>query len=470
MSTLPENTLVYSVSRLNTEVRQVLEGGFPLIWIEAEISNLSLPRSGHMYFSLKDEHAQTRCAMFRMKRQLLRFLPKDGDRVLARARITLYEARGDFQLVIEHMEPAGEGQLRQAVEALKKRLEQEGLFDPAHKKDLPRIPATVGVITSPSGAVIRDILHVFQRRFPATRIIVYPTLVQGNTAAAEICETLKLADRRHECDLLILARGGGSLEDLMAFNDETLARTIFALDTPIISAVGHETDTSISDYVADRRAPTPSAAAELASPDRQHLLTDLNKSTTRLQTALKRSLLSNRKQIELLEHRLSAVSPQRKLQNQSQKLDYLSLHLQRLMTGKLDKNKARFYQLNNRLHSNSPVNRLRLRQQQLHSLSQRLRTAGPAKLLAPARRQLSQLGDALDKQIRLQLLKRNDKLAYLTGKLNTVSPLSTLSRGYSITHDENGNIVRSAEVVREGQLISTRFADGSVISRVEKPE
>ena len=245
MSENADQKLIYTVSRLNTEVRQVLESSFPLVWVEGEISNLSTPRSGHMYFSLKDAYAQTRCAMFRMKRQLLRFQPAEGMQVLVRARITLYEARGDFQLVIEHMEPAGEGRLRQAIEQLKIKLQSEGLFDPAHKKQLPALPQTVGVVTSLTGAAITDILHVFNRRFPGIRIIVYPVPVQGETAAAEISRMLRLADQRNECDLLILARGGGSLEDLMAFNDEQLARTIFELNTPIISAVGHEKDTSI---------------------------------------------------------------------------------------------------------------------------------------------------------------------------------------------------------------------------------
>jgi len=315
MSSLPENTLVYSVSRLNTEVRQVLESGFPLIWVEGEISNLSMPRSGHMYFSLKDEYAQTRCAMFRMKRSLLRFSPAAGDKVLARARITLYEARGDFQLVIEHMEPAGEGRLRQAIEQLKMKLDQEGLFDARHKKDLPALPMTVGVITSPSGAAITDILNVFQRRFPAIKVIVYPASVQGNSAAAEMIEMLKLADQRNECDLLILGRGGGSLEDLMAFNDEALARTIFNLQTPIISAVGHEIDTSISDYVADRRAPTPSAAAELASPDRMHLRDSVSQSLHSLSSGLKRLLKSRKTEVRHLQQRLAILSPARQFQN-----------------------------------------------------------------------------------------------------------------------------------------------------------
>ncbi|MCP5022944.1 MAG: exodeoxyribonuclease VII large subunit, partial [bacterium] len=257
---------IYSVSRLNSEVRAVLDASFPLLWVEGEISNLARPSSGHIYFSLKDPHSQVRCAMFRMKRQRLRFEPENGMQVLVRARPNLYEARGDFQLSIEHMELGGEGLLRQAFEELKQRLDQEGLFDSGQKRPLPQFPRQIGVITSPSGAAIRDMISVLKRRLPAIPVVIYPVQVQGDRSAVDINQAVQLANRRSECDLLILTRGGGSLEDLMAFNDEQVARAIAASEIPIISAIGHEIDFTIADFVADQRAPTPSAAAELATP------------------------------------------------------------------------------------------------------------------------------------------------------------------------------------------------------------
>ena len=280
-----ESRDIFSVSRLNMEIRSALENSFPLLWVTGEISNLAAPRSGHLYFSLKDASAQVRCAMFRNRRKLLRFQPDNGAQVIVRAKVTMYEPRGDLQLIIEHMEPAGEGLLRQQVEELTRRLRDEGLFDADRKHPIPAFPRRIGIVTSPSGAAIRDVLTVLKRRCPSIPVVIYPVPVQGTTAAAEIAEMLRLADRRKECDLLILTRGGGSLEDLMAFNDEQLARTIAALSIPLISAVGHEIDTGISDHVADRRAPTPSAAAELASPDAAALLERITLLGTRLQTA-----------------------------------------------------------------------------------------------------------------------------------------------------------------------------------------
>ncbi|MCU7921893.1 MAG: exodeoxyribonuclease VII large subunit, partial [Candidatus Thiodiazotropha sp. (ex Dulcina madagascariensis)] len=260
---------IYSVSRLVRETRAILEGSFPLIWVSGELSNLAQPASGHIYFSLKDEAAQVRCAMFRMKRQLLRFRPENGQQVTIRARVSLYEARGEFQLIVEQMEPAGEGALRLAFEQLKHKLATEGLFDSETKKPLPSPPNQLGIITSPTGAAVRDLLTVLRRRFPALPVIIYPVQVQGEDAPRQIIRMLQLANQRQECDLLILSRGGGSLEDLQAFNDEGLARAIHASQIPLVTGIGHEIDFTIADFVADRRAPTPSAAAELVSPDQQ---------------------------------------------------------------------------------------------------------------------------------------------------------------------------------------------------------
>lgn len=262
---------VLTVSRLNTEVKMLLEDSFPLLWVEGEISNLARPASGHIYLSLKDAHAQVSCAMFRNRNTNLRFQPANGQKVLVRARVSLFEARGNFQLILEHMEPAGDGALQRAFEELKNRLEKEGLFDPDRKRPLPRFPSRIGLITSDRGAAVRDVITVLQRRFPAIPVRVYPVPVQGEKAAVEIARTLDIASERAECDVLILTRGGGSLEDLQAFNTEIVARSIVACDIPVISAVGHEIDFTIADFVADLRAPTPSAAAETAVPDQLEL-------------------------------------------------------------------------------------------------------------------------------------------------------------------------------------------------------
>ena len=273
---------VFSVSALNRDARRIIESNFGVIWVEGEISNLARPSSGHMYWSLKDDNAQVRCAMFRQANRSLTFAPKNGLQVLARARVSLYETRGEFQLIVDFLEEAGEGLLRRRFEELKRKLAAEGLFETERKQQLPALPRRIGVVTSPSGAAVRDILSVLRRRFPWVQVVIYPTLVQGATAAYEIAQTLELADSRGDCDLLILARGGGSLEDLWSFNEEIVARAIAALDTPLISGVGHEIDFTIADFVADVRAPTPSGAAEIAVPDQAEWLAALAGTAQRL--------------------------------------------------------------------------------------------------------------------------------------------------------------------------------------------
>ena len=457
---MENNKNIYSVSRLNTEVRQVLEGSFPLVWVEGEISGLSTPRSGHMYFSLKDEHAQTRCAMFRMKRQLLRFLPQDGMKVLVRARITLYEARGEFQLVVDHMEPSGEGQLRQAIERLKKQLDKEGLFTAEHKKPIPAIPSTVGVITSATGAAVRDVLHVFNRRFPAIKIIVYPVPVQGETAAREISHMLKLADQRQECDLFILTRGGGSLEDLMAFNDEQLARTIFELQTPVISAVGHEIDTSISDFVADRRAPTPSAAAELASPDQNDIKKHLNALFNRLTKTVTQSLKQQKKHIDLLTTRLDTYSPAKQLLQKSQAVDLLEARLLQSMQTKLNKLKNRQQSLQHRLETNSPRVHLSRQQNRLYQLSLRMQQHHPGQLIEQKKIQLQDRTARLHERIQSIVTHNRNRLTMASRMLDSVSPLATLSRGYAVIKDADNQVVRHHSQVNAGDRVSALIEDG----------
>ena len=305
---------VYTVSRLNREAKVLLEGSFPPIWIEGEISNLSRPASGHVYFSLKDAQAQVRCAFFRQHRRLLGITLKDGLHILARARVSLYEGRGDYQIIIEYMEDAGEGALRRAFDALKQRLLQEGLFDVAHKKPLPRLPRRLGIITSPSGAVLHDILTTLRRRFPGIAVLVYPVPVQGEGAAEKIADAIRFAGKRGDCDALILARGGGSLEDLWAFNEEIVARAIYTCTIPIVSGVGHETDFTIADMVADARAPTPTAAAEMLSPDQQEWLAQFARFEARLLTGIQGQLRSHQQHLDWLGARprhswLSAIRP-----------------------------------------------------------------------------------------------------------------------------------------------------------------
>jgi exodeoxyribonuclease VII large subunit len=430
---------IFSVSRLNMEVRSALENSFPLLWVTGEISNLAMPRSGHLYFSLKDASAQVRCAMFRNRRNLLRFQPGDGAQVIVRARVTVYEPRGDLQLVVEHMEPAGEGLLRQQIEELTRKLGDEGLFDEKRKKPLPSFPQRIGVVTSPSGAAVRDVLTVLKRRCPSIPVVIYPVPVQGKTAAGEIVDMLRIADLRKECDLLILTRGGGSLEDLMAFNDEQLARTIAGLSIPVISAIGHEVDTSISDHVADRRAPTPSAAAELASPDAEALL----------------------HRIALLDTRLERVHAQ-KLQRNMQRLDELGIRLQQQHPGvRLRLQGEKIATLKSRLEQ-ARVNRLRILHASLATLTTRLQAQAPARRVSDARSHLERLARRSETVMRQRLAESGAKLTALARELHAISPLATLERGYSITLNEKQQAITDSSQLRKGEELEIRFARGSI--------
>ena len=291
-----------------------MEGHFPLIWVEGEISNLARPASGHIYFSLKDSDAQLRCAMFKMRNRLTNFRPENGQQVLVRGRLSLYPARGDYQLIAEHMEEAGDGALRREFELLKQRLHSEGLFDEASKQSLPELPTRLGVITSPTGAAIRDILSVLKRRFPGIPVLIYPVPVQGNEAPPAIVEALQTANARNECDLLILARGGGSLEDLWSFNDESLARAIFDCPIPIVSGVGHEVDVTIADFVADIRAATPTAAAEAITPDQLSWSQSFDWYQQRLQQLVKNKIERQQEKIQWLHQRLQQQHPENQIQ------------------------------------------------------------------------------------------------------------------------------------------------------------
>lgn len=437
---------IYSVSRLNREARDLLEGSFSLLWLQGEISNLARPASGHWYFSLKDQTASVRSAIFRNRNRLLRFRPENGTQVLVRARISLYEARGEFQLIIEHMEEAGDGALQRAFEELKQRLKQEGLFDAAHKQALPTMPQHIGVITSPSGAAIRDILSTLQRRFPTIAVVIYPVAVQGENAAEEIATSIRLASQRRDCEVLILARGGGSLEDLRAFNEEVVARAIYDCQIPLISGVGHEIDFSIADFVADQRAPTPTAAAELASPDQSVLLQQTQQLFSRLHNSISTNLQNYWQQLHNLHKRLH--HPGRRLQDISQRLDELELRMQQIIQHRLQYKQHALNILRYQLQQHQPGHQLERKQQQLRDSYHRLRQA-----------------------MQHRLEQNRQQLHHLMHNLDTVSPLATLARGYTITTElDNKRIIRSNHELKTGQQIKTRLADGHIISKVEKLE
>jgi exodeoxyribonuclease VII large subunit len=437
---------IYSVSQLARETKNLLADVFPRVWVEGEISNLAQPASGHIYFTLKDSNAQIRCAMFRSAKNKMGFMPANGDQVLAQAQVSLYEARGDFQLIVDHMEQSGDGALRRAFEALKQRLLKQGLFDLKHKKTLPDFPRKVGVITSPTGAAIQDIISVLKRRFPALPIIIYPTRVQGVDAALEIANALKLADQRAECDVLILARGGGSLEDLWAFNEEIVAHTLYEMHTPVICGVGHEVDFSIADFVADVRAATPSAAAETVSPEQTEWMEKFRSYQAWLEYKMQEIIISQNKSLDWLSKRLHQVHPTRQINNQSQRIDELDMRLTRSMTALLQKLSAREQTQTALLMQQSPADTIQHHQTQLGQLQQRL-----------------------NQTINLKIQDCRNQLAANSQALNAISPLATLSRGYALVVDPIDNqIIRSAEQVAAGQRISARLGKGSLICTVEE--
>ena len=448
------NTDIYTVSRLNSEVRLTLELQFRQLWLVGEISNFVAASSGHWYFSLKDQAAQVKVAMFKTSNRQAALVPKNGQQVMIRARLSVYEPRGEYQLLADFIEAAGDGLLRQQYEQLKQRLHAEGLFAAERKKALPKAVNTLGVITSPTGAAIRDILTVLQRRAPSIQVIIYPSLVQGAQAAKDLTAALQQAIQRQECDVLIIGRGGGSLEDMWCFNDETLARTIAACPIPIVSAVGHEIDFSIADFVADVRAATPSAAAELVSPDQEHQRFQLQQWQQRLAHAILQRLHASAQQLRLQQSRLTLLDPARKLQQQQQRLDELQLRLQQAIQQRIAKKRHQFQLLKQTLNLVSPSVKLQQQQQLLASLQQRL---------------MQQFG-----QIQQQ---KQRQWQHLVSQLHTVSPLATLQRGYSIifiddktqdaTSKTTGTVVKSVEQVNIGQQLRLTVADGHIFSRVE---
>jgi exodeoxyribonuclease VII large subunit len=436
---------VYTVSRLNQTARQLLEQGLPRIWIEGELSNLTRPSSGHLYFTLKDSRAQIRGAMFRNRNQLLRFKPQEGMQVLVRARVSLYEPRGDYQLIAESMEEAGDGALQRAFEELKRKLDLEGLFRVEYKQPLPPLPHRIGVVTSPSGAAIRDVLSVLKRRFPAIPVLVYPVPVQGKEAGREIAAMLRRAGERRDCDVLILTRGGGSLEDLWAFNEEVVARAIHDCPLPVISAVGHEVDFTIADFVADQRAPTPSAAAELASPDQYEWLVQLTALQARSTRHLQQHLLAYRQQLTALDRRLQLRHPGQYLRQQAQRMDELEQRLRLVIRSRFNKLQAELNEALADLRQVTPIHAIRRAGMQHQALQQRLGAAMAA-----------------------LLQQRQRRLAVACKSLDTISPLATLDRGYAIvTRQQDKRILHSAAAIRPGEQIEARLAQGRLLCTVD---
>jgi len=413
---------IYSVSHFVRLCKNSIEKNIPQSFIQGEISNLSKPSSGHWYFSLKDENSQIRCAFFRLNQRKIKFTPENGMSVIIRGATTLYPQRGDFQLIVQQMEPAGVGNLQMAFDQLKNKLRLEGLFDSENKKELPAYPNKIGVISSSTGSVIRDIIEVLKSRYPLSKILLYDTIVQGENAHHKIIKALKAADKIKNCDVLILARGGGSLEDLWAFNEEELARAIFHCSTPIISSIGHETDTTIADFVADFRAPTPSAAAVSATPDVNAILYNASKLRKYLHESIKQSIESKKSSLALLKLRI--IDPSQQLLLNAQKLDDLELRLIRNNKRLIEENK------------------------------------GKLKLL------ISQLINHSESFIKLQ----KNQLSNRGSVLSLLSPLNTLSRGYTITQSKEGEILTSHEQINTKELIITQFQDGKVTSKVVNKE
>lgn len=439
-----QTSSIFTVSRLNQTVRLLLEQEMGQVWISGEISNFTQPASGHWYFTLKDDTAQVRCAMFRNSNRRVTFRPQHGQQVLVRANITLYEPRGDYQIIVESMQPAGEGLLQQKYELLKAKLQAEGLFDQQYKQPLPSPVHCVGVITSKTGAALHDILHVLKRRDPSLPVIIYPTAVQGDDAPGQIVRAIERANARNECDVLIVGRGGGSLEDLWSFNDERVARAIFASRIPVVSAVGHETDVTIADFVADLRAPTPSAAAEIVSRNQQELLRQIQSAQQRLGMAMDYYLANRNRRFTQLFHRLQQQHPQLRLACQQTMLERLRQRMNFALDNELKRAASRQQRVLQRLNQQNPQPRIYRAQTRIQQLEYRLAENVHARLSATRER----FGNAVT-------------------HLEAVSPLSTLARGYSVTTATDGKVLKQTRQVKAGDVLTTRLSDGWVESEVK---
>lgn len=437
--------IIYTVSRLNTVVRLLLEQEMGLVWLTAEISNLVQHSSGHWYFTLKDSQAQVKAAMFKGQNRRVSFRPKNGQQILVQGQLSLYEARGDYQLIVEKMQPAGDGLLQMKLEALKAQMTAEGLFAPSRKRSLPAQPKQIGIITSPTGAAVHDMLTILARRDPSLPVILYPSAVQGESAAPALLAALETAWRRDECDLLIIGRGGGSLEDLWCFNDERVVRAIASSPIPIVSAVGHETDVTLADFAADLRAPTPSAAAELVSRDQQQQLHRLTQFIQRLKQAI---LLQQQRYVfrwQQQQSRLTAQNPQYQLQQKMQRQDELQWRLERVIKQLLDNSSRHYAEQTQRLQQASPARHLSALQQQHEFLQQRLLKA-----------------------IQNQQQNSLQQLAQLSGQLQALSPLQVLARGYSVTTNMNGQLIHEYSQVTSGEQLNIQLGKGALRVRTEE--
>ncbi len=446
LSTPASKKKIYSVSELNRETKDLLSGYFSIIQVQGEISNLSTPSSGHIYFTLKDQKAQIRCAMFKTKQRGLDFKPANGNQVIISAQVSLYETRGDYQLIVDRMQEAGDGELQQAFEQLKNKLLKQGLFEANIKHILPGIPQKIGVITSPTGAAIHDILSVLKRRFPIIPVIIYPTIVQGDSAKFEIINAIESANKQKQVDVIILARGGGTLEDLWAFNEECVARAIAKSKIPIVSGIGHEVDFTIADFVADLRAPTPSAAAENVVPDQRTWFLKFQSLESLLQQIIQRRLLHFQQSTSWLKTRLKQQHPGEKLQRYAQTLDIVEMRLVRNIQSKIVDFKNLIVNQHNQLQRQNPIDRIiRYKEQQLY------------------------LKNRLNSSILKKLENLQKNYLSLTQTLNAVSPLATLERGYAIVSKPHTPVViRSSQQLSLNDMITTRFARGQIISQIKE--
>ena len=443
-SAFPATEDIYTISRLNREVRQLFEQVFPVIWIEGEISNLAKPASGHFYFTLKDDNAQVRCAFFKNKHANLQFDLNNGMKVLARANVGLYEGRGEYQLIIEQIESAGTGALQIAFDALKQKLSGEGLFDEKHKQDIPLYPQTIGIITSATGAAIRDILIVLKRRYPIADVIIYPIPVQGENAAKKIAEKIQTAEKRKECDVFIITRGGGSLEDLWAFNEEIVARAIFSIGTPTVSGIGHEIDFTIADFVADLRAATPSAAAELVSPDIHEIQQKLKNRKNKLARFQKQIIKDYKNSIEIILNKIP--KPNTKLFELIQQTDEYSMRLQHNIEKELSSKKIILTKLDSNLIKLNPM----------HIISEQLAY-------------IKNLHSRFKGSIISFIKQKNSEILRIEDILKSISPSSTLERGYAIVTDYNTNkIIKNSDNLKIGKKIHVKLAKSEIDSTVDK--
>ncbi len=436
------NDTIWSVSALNFEIRTMLEQGIGSVWIEGEVSNFACPASGHWYFSLKDERAQCRAAMFKNRNSRVGFQPQNGQQVLLRAKVTLYEARGEFQLVVEHMEEAGIGRLMRQFEALKKQLAAEGLFAREAKQSIPAQARHIGIITSATGAAIRDALSVIRRRSPSSEVTIYPTPVQGEEAVDRIVQAIELANRHHQCDVILLIRGGGSLEDLWCFNEEAVARAIYASKLPIVTGVGHEIDTTIADFVADLRAPTPSVAAETVTMDQYEIMSRIDTLQGRICSLYRQRLQQQAGQLDKLVERLGVFHPQRQIANLRQRLEFARVRMISQQSGLLQFNQGQLALLLERFKHHSPQSTLALKRPRVAGLNHQLLSAMDA-----------------------YLLKLQHRCSLQTRSLDNLSPLKTLARGYAVISKQQ-QLVRSVSQLGPDDEIDIEFKDGKTRARI----